>query len=136
LSDAEREKLRTALHALVEKISAKTPACGSGGWRGSRPTLERGSSPAALLRWQQRKIALFFTGRQHAGENLADVLAQRVDLLHAPIQMCDALSRNTPKLTCGLRILLANCLSHGRRQFVASQRAFRGSADSCWKRSE
>ncbi len=40
--------------------------------------------------WQSRKIALFFTGRQHAGENLADVLAQRVDLLHAPIQMCDA----------------------------------------------
>lgn len=68
--------------------------------------------------WQNRKIALFFTGRQHAGENLADVLAQRVDLLNAPIQMCDALSRNTPKLTRGLRILLANCLSHGRRQFV------------------
>jgi hypothetical protein len=41
-----------------------------------------------------------------------------VDLLNAPIQMCDALSRNTPKLTRGLRILLANCLSHGRRQFV------------------
>jgi hypothetical protein len=68
--------------------------------------------------WRNRKIALFFTGRQHAGENLADVLAQRVDLLNAPIQMCDALSRNTPKLTRGLRILLANCLSHGRRQFV------------------
>ena len=68
--------------------------------------------------WRSRKIALFFTGRQHAGENLADVLAQRVDLLSAPIQMCDALSRNTPKLTRGLRILLSNCLSHGRRQFV------------------
>jgi hypothetical protein len=68
--------------------------------------------------WRNRKIALFFTGRQHAGENLADVLAQRVDLLSAPIQMCDALSRNTPKLKLGLRILLANCLSHGRRQFV------------------
>jgi transposase len=68
--------------------------------------------------WRNRKIALFFTGRQHAGENLADVLAQRVDLLNAPIQMCDALSRNTPKLKLGSRILLANCLSHGRRQFV------------------
>ena len=68
--------------------------------------------------WQNRKIALFFTGRQHAGENLADVLAQRVDLMNAPIQMCDALSRNTPKLARGLQILLANCLSHGRRQFV------------------
>jgi hypothetical protein len=38
--------------------------------------------------WQNRKIALYFTGRQHAGENLADVLAQRIDLLNAPIQMC------------------------------------------------
>lgn len=67
---------------------------------------------------QHRTIALFFTGRQHAGENLADVLAQRMDALNAPIQMCDALSRNTPKLTRGLEILIANCLSHGRRQFV------------------
>jgi hypothetical protein len=31
--------------------------------------------------------------------------------------MCDALSRNTPKLE-GVEILLANCLAHGRRQFV------------------
>lgn len=36
----------------------------------------------------------------------------------APIQMCDALSRNTPKLSSGVEILLANCLAHGRRQFV------------------
>jgi transposase len=32
--------------------------------------------------------------------------------------MCDALSRNTPKLSPGVEILLANCLAHGRRQFV------------------
>src|SRR5208282_3743831 len=32
--------------------------------------------------------------------------------------MCDALSRNTPKLTDGAEILLALCLAHGRRQFV------------------
>jgi transposase len=38
--------------------------------------------------------------------------------LASPIQMCDALSRNTPKLTIGVKILLANCLAHGRRQFV------------------
>jgi hypothetical protein len=29
-----------------------------------------------------------------------------------------ALSRNTPKLGDGVEILLANCLAHGRRQFV------------------
>jgi transposase len=65
-----------------------------------------------------RKIALYFTGRQHAGENLADVLRQRATELASPIQMCDALSRNTPKLSNGVQILLANCLAHGRRQFV------------------
>ena len=36
----------------------------------------------------QRKIALYFTGRQHAGENLADVLRQRARELGPPIQMC------------------------------------------------
>jgi len=66
----------------------------------------------------ERKIALYFTGRQHAGENLADVLKRRAAELPAPIQMCDALSRNVPKLADGVEILLANCLAHGRRQFV------------------
>ena len=64
------------------------------------------------------KIALYFTGRQHAGENLADVLQQRAQYARPPIQMCDALSRNVPKLAAGVEILLANCLAHGRRQFV------------------
>jgi transposase len=32
--------------------------------------------------------------------------------------MSDALSRNAPKLSEGVEILLANCLAHGRRQFV------------------
>ena len=64
------------------------------------------------------KIALYFTGRQHAGENIADVLKQRAKQSSPPIQMCDALSRNVPKLPPGVEILLANCLAHGRRQFV------------------
>ena len=64
------------------------------------------------------KVALFFTGRQHAGENLADVLRRRAAELNRPIQMCDALARNVPKLAGGVEILVANCLAHGRRQFV------------------
>jgi hypothetical protein len=68
--------------------------------------------------WQDHKIALFFTGRQHAGENLAELLKHRAEQIRSPIQMCDALSRNTPKLTNGVQILLANCIGHGRRQFV------------------
>ena len=39
-----------------------------------------------------KKIALFFTGRKHAGENLADVLAHRAAELGPPIQICDALA--------------------------------------------
>jgi transposase len=62
-----------------------------------------------------RKIALFFTGRQHAGENLADVLKRRAAELPMPIQMSDALARNAPK---PIKLLVGNCLAHGRRQFV------------------
>jgi len=62
-----------------------------------------------------RRIALFFSGRKHAGENLKDVLVQRAAELGPPIQMCDALSRNLP---AELETIVANCLAHGRRQFV------------------
>jgi transposase len=71
-----------------------------------------------------RKIALYFSGRQHAGENLAEVLKQRAPELGAPIQMCDAASRNVPKLSEGVEILVANCLAHGRRQFVEVAQSF------------
>jgi hypothetical protein len=64
---------------------------------------------------QGHRIALFFTGRRHAGENLSQVLAQRASELPPPIQMCDALSRNLPK---EFEVILANCLAHGRRYFV------------------
>src|SRR5210317_1707473 len=62
-----------------------------------------------------QKIALFFTGRKHAGENLADLLQQRQSDRSPPIQMCDALSRNTSEV---FKSILANCLAHGRRKFV------------------
>jgi hypothetical protein len=61
------------------------------------------------------QVALFFSGRRHAGENLAQVLKLRAAELPPPIQMCDALSRNVPG---ELQTILANCLAHARRQFV------------------
>ena len=64
------------------------------------------------------RIGLYFTGRKHAGENLADVLKQRAEGLDAPIQMCDALSRNLPKLPEKLEIIVGHCLAHARRHFV------------------
>ncbi len=74
--------------------------------------------------WQGRKIALYFTGPKHAGENLAEVLKQRAKQASPIIQMCDALSRNVPKLPAGVEILLANCLAHGRRQFIEVAKDF------------
>lgn len=62
-----------------------------------------------------RKTALFFTGRNHAGENMAKLLRHRQNCLDPPVQMCDALSRNTSE---EFQTLLANCLVHSRRNFV------------------
>lgn len=64
------------------------------------------------------QIALFMTGPQHAGENMRDVLKHRAQELEPAIQMCDAASRNIPKLSEGAELLIANCLAHGRRHFV------------------
>ena len=61
------------------------------------------------------RVALFFSGRQHAGGNLSDVLKHRAAELDTPIQICDGLARNLPK---ELDTILANCLAHSRRKFV------------------
>jgi transposase len=93
--------------------------------------LRRPGSPTALQMDPQRKgtftsnllayvqdhpVALYFTGWQHAGENLAALLRQRGADVAPPIQMCDALSRN---LSSEFKTVLAHCLSHGRREFVS-----------------
>jgi len=55
-----------------------------------------------------QRMALFFTGRRHAGENLSAVLTRWAADLAPPVQMCDALSRNLPKT---LEVILGNCLA-------------------------
>ncbi len=61
-----------------------------------------------------RQIVLFFSGRQHSGENLDDVLQHRNKELGKAIQMSDALSMNKPK---GAEIIWCNCLAHAKRKF-------------------
>ena len=86
------------------------------------------------------KISLFFTGTQHAGENLRDVLLHRAGELDAPIAMHDAENKNASKLKpANLEAELANCLPHGRRYFVEvlplvgiTSRIFRSSATTCF----
>lgn len=74
-----------------------------------------------LAEVEQHPVALYFTGWQHAGENLAAVLRQRAVDLSPPIQMCDALSRNQHP---DCHTILAFCLSHGRREFVTAAPSF------------
>jgi hypothetical protein len=62
-----------------------------------------------------RKIALFFSGRNHAGENLAALLEKRAAGLPSPIHMSDALESNKP---AGHAVIWCNCLAHGRRNIV------------------
>jgi transposase len=68
-----------------------------------------------------RKIALFFTGVRHAGENLNAVLARRSTDLPAPIQMADGLSRNVPS---DFDTILGACLAHARRKHVELAESF------------
>jgi transposase len=78
-------------------------------------------STAIVARTEDRTMVCFFTGSNHAGENLEDLLSQRIALLPPPIQMCDASSRNVPAT---FKTILANCLTHARRNFVDTFPAF------------
>jgi len=68
-----------------------------------------------------RRIALFMTGPKHAGENLAAVLAHRAAERSPPIQMCDALSRNTAG---EFEAIVSNCITHARRRYVEVATSF------------
>ena len=66
-------------------------------------------------------VALFFTGQNHAGENLNALLQRRAADLAQPLQMCDALSRNEPR---EFQTLLCNCILHARRNFIDLRASF------------
>lgn len=66
-----------------------------------------------IAEYEGHHIGLFLNGRKHSGENLDDVLLFRGSEKEDIIQMCDALSANTPRAKTNL----CNCLSHGFRKF-------------------
>ena len=66
-------------------------------------------------------VALFFTGQNHAGENLNALLQHRAADLAKPLQMCDALARNEP---LDFQTLLCNCILHARRNFIDLREGF------------
>jgi hypothetical protein len=90
------------------------------------PPPERKGMYTTVLRFEgERSICLYFTGRQHAGENLDDILAYRDPAL-PPIQwMSDGLAANTPKQHED-RALDISCLVHGRRKFIEIDEFFPG----------
>jgi hypothetical protein len=67
------------------------------------------------------EIAFFWSGRRHAGENLERLLKKRPEGMPPPTLMVDGSSRNVPE---NLRAILANCLTHGRRQFIGLETSF------------
>jgi len=87
-----------------------------------RPDLERkgkarkGVYTTGLIgKLGEHRVALFLTGMNHSGENLAEVLRRRRVELARPIQMCDALNAHTAG---ELDTIVAHCLVHARRKFV------------------
>jgi transposase len=88
----------------------------------SRPKERTGMFTTALvIRVGERLIALYYSGRAHAGENLGALLEQREAGLEPPLAMSDALSRN--EVQDGL-VIRCHCLAHGRRQFSDIEEVF------------
>jgi hypothetical protein len=108
------EERKDADGVCKEKRSAKDPLERTGVFTSGIVSTKEG-----------RKIALFFTGRKHAGENLETVLRRRASDLPSVVQMCDALSRNLPK---ELKVILANCIAH----YLESDVIWREPLDQGW----
>jgi transposase len=69
-----------------------------------------------------RRIALFFTGVRHAGENLTEVLKKRAAQLAVPAHMSDGQRYNSPAEE--FKTLTLKCLVHSRRRYVEVVKSF------------
>jgi len=70
------------------------------------------------------KIILFFTGEDHAGKNLENLLTEREASLTKPIHMSDASSMNDVKIDTNK----GSCLTHIRRYFVECYSKYKADA--------
>jgi transposase len=81
----------------------------------AKPTERTGMQTTALIvQVGARQVCLYYTGRRHAGENLAALLTKRDPGREKPLVMSDALSHNHAEEATLIR---CHCLAHGRRQF-------------------
>jgi transposase len=114
--DATSGRILTLLKATQE-IQARAAALGF-----SRSKERTGMFTTALVvKVGERIICLYYSGRSHAGENLAALLEQRQADQGKPFVMSDALSRNEVNEAAVIR---CHCLAHGRRQFSDLEETF------------
>lgn len=110
-------KIRKLLKKLREK-----KAQGKKKGKGRKSKARTGIHTTAVVSIRDgKKTVLFFSGVPYAGENLERVLRERPGELSPPLLMCDGSSQNLPE---GFEVILANCLVHGRRQFLYQEENF------------
>jgi transposase len=69
----------------------------------------------AQSRTPPQSVVLYISGRQHAGENVGDLLRLRPSELAPPLQVGDALAANWSH---PFPVIAVKCLAHARRQFT------------------
>jgi hypothetical protein len=85
-------------------------------------TARRGRQTSGLVaRCGAHQVALYASGRRHAGEKAGELLRLRPPSLGPPIQMADAVACNWSHQ---FQTIVAKCLAHARRQFVEIEAAF------------
>ena len=100
------------LALIEENHQAAAQACAQGKAKADARTGMQ--TTALIVQAGARRICLYYTGRRHAGENLAALLRKREPGRSKPLVMSDALSRNNAEETLLIR---CHCLAHARRQF-------------------
>jgi transposase len=70
---------------------------------------------AIIAEMDSHRVALYVSGRNHAGDNISELLETRPAGLGILIRMCDALKLN---LAVAEETIISLCLQHGRRKFV------------------
>lgn len=76
---------------------------------------------ALAVKVGERTICLYYSGRAHAGENLASLLQKRQAGQDKPLVMSDALTSNEADEASLIR---CHCLAHGRRKFSDLEEVF------------
>jgi transposase len=105
------------LTLIAENQQARAQAQGK-----TKPDERTGMQTTALIvQVGERRLCLYYTGRRHAGENLAALLSKREPGRSKPLVMSDALRSNNAEEDALIR---CHCLAHGRRKFSELDEAF------------